>query len=586
MARTGLLFLACLAGAVPAVAQAPTSDRLAFNPDAFTTVRITIDGQPVAVRRYRVVYVAKPVAIDTAATPRFGPPGGGPGGVDGGGIGPGAPTSNATAPANGIGPMGAASDPYAYQTMYIYVPAATFRDGRAAIILQVNNGGWMASPARDIVQEGGTFSSTSDTDNTGAALKAGYVVVSAGTRGRGIRAIGGDWAGKSPAAIVDAKAAVRYLRYNDKAMPGSAQRIVITGTSGGGGLSAAVSASGNSPDYLPYLAAIGAAGVDANGRSSVRDDVFATIAYCPINDLGNADAAYEWQFGPVRTAANSSNGGYTPAAQAASAALAASYPSVLAGLRLRREDGSAVTTDTLQQAVLGYVKASVEAAIARGERVPALGEDFMVARRGRPGAPPATPARIRNQWLTVEGGQVRSIDYAKYLSFVAEVQPLKGVPAFDATANTGATGVVGENTLFGSAKNPYANFTAYGWNNNEVRGDGSGRDDTGLDWAAYIAGPGAGLGRQLRLASPIPYLNSGTSVAPYWYVRHGLVDRDIAFASQATLVQAVRNAPKVKDVNFKLAWMQGHAGNYDVREAYGWLADTLRKAGRPTPSGR
>ncbi|CAM5303142.1 Tannase OS=Streptomyces fumanus OX=67302 GN=tanL PE=4 SV=1 [Streptomyces fumanus] len=38
------------------------------------------------------------------------------------------------------------------------------------------------------------------------------------------------------AAVTDAQAAVRYLRLNDAAMPGSAERIVVNGTSGGGAL--------------------------------------------------------------------------------------------------------------------------------------------------------------------------------------------------------------------------------------------------------------------------------------------------------------------------------------------------------------
>ncbi len=37
----------------------------------------------------------------------------------------------------------------------------------------------------------------------------------------------------------------------------------------------------------------------------------------------------------------------------------------------------------------------------------------------------------------------------------------------------------------------------------------------------------------------------------------------------------------MKDANFKLAWMRPHSGNYDVQEAYAWLASVLAKAGRP-----
>ncbi len=576
MNKAGWLPFALLIGAAaPALAQ-PAK----FDPAKFTTVQITVDGQPMTVRRYAAVYVGKPIEAELTRPPRLGGP---PGGAPGAGGPPAAPPGAPQA-----GPAGAAapSDPHAYQSLYVYVPEASLNDPSKAIVMQVGNAGWVASAAQDVVREGGTFSSTSNTDATGAALKAGYIVVNVGTRSRNLRAVGGDWAGKAPAVVVDAKAAIRYLRANDAVMPGSAERIVITGTSGGGGLSVAVSASGDSPDYYPYLAAIGAAGFDARGRSTLRDNVFATIAYCPINDLGNADLAYEWQYNAVRTTENTAPGRYTPAAQAASATLAARYPAFLDGLRLKREDGSALTALTLPSAIVALVRTSVEGAIARGDKIPALGEDFEITRRGPPGTPAAT-VKVKNTWLTVEGGQVRNIDYPAYLAFVAGNQALKTVPAFDATASTGATTVAGENTLFGSAKADYINFTPYAWNNNTVRGDGSGPDDAGQDWNAYIAGPGAELARQIKLTSPLPYLRSATATAaPYWYVRHGLLDRDTSFATQATLNAAIKNDPSVKGVDFKIAWMQGHAGNYDVQEAYGWLARVLKDAGNPAAPAR
>ncbi|MBN9319481.1 MAG: hypothetical protein J0I28_07340 [Caulobacterales bacterium] len=600
--RTASTLAALLLTGSATHALAQAVDPLVFDAAKFTLVNITVDGQPMQVRRYQMVYVAKPVSIDvTKVASMGGPPGGAPpmgpgtngqatmGGGPGmgpppGGMPPGggAPTSNATAPPNGQGPMAQASDPKAWQTMYVYVPATSTADQAKAIVLQVNNGGWMASPARDILREGAALSATSNTDNTGAALKAGYIVVSAGTRSRGIRDLAGDWAGKAPAVVVDAKAAVRYLRKNDAVMPGSAERIVITGTSGGGGLSVAVSASGNSPDYLPYLAAVGAAGVDASGKSTIRDDVFATIAYCPINDLGHADTAYEWQYSAVRTAENTQAGRWTAANQAASKTLAAQYPAYLEGLKLKREDGSALTAATMPAAITAMVRDAAEAALARGDKLPNLGEDFEIARRGPPGAAPAGVNRIKNGWLALEGGHVKSIDYAAYLTFVAGNQTLKGVPSFDATASTGNQGVSGENTLFGSAKLEYSNFSAYPWDNNDKPGDGSGKDDTGLAFAAYTAGPGAELAKQIKLTSPIPYLTAkGSTVAPNWYVRHGTLDRDTSFAIQATLKSAIQNNPAVKDSNVKLAWGQGHAGNYDVQEAYAWLAGVLQKAGAP-----
>ncbi|HSI61164.1 MAG TPA: hypothetical protein VLA16_26640 [Ideonella sp.] len=53
---------------------------------------------------------------------------------------------------------------------------------------------------------------------------------------------------------------------------------------------------GHSAWFHRRLAAVGAAGIDGKGQSTLRDDVFAINAYCPITDLGNADIAYEWLY--------------------------------------------------------------------------------------------------------------------------------------------------------------------------------------------------------------------------------------------------------------------------------------------------
>ena len=126
--------------------------------------------------------------------------------------------------------------------------------------------------------------------NTDLALAAGYVVVSPGCRGRDNRR-DGTYYGKAPAAIVDLKAAVRYVRHNAGVIPGNVDWIVTTGVSAGGALSALLGASGNSRLYDPYLREIGAA--DAG------DAVFASADFCPIMDLDHADMAYEWMYGTV-----------------------------------------------------------------------------------------------------------------------------------------------------------------------------------------------------------------------------------------------------------------------------------------------
>ena len=547
-AAAALVCTACGGGGDSAPAATDTEDTaLRFDATRYTTVNVTLDGTAMAVRQYRIVYVAKPIkALLTQGNNTL-------------------------------------TDPYVYQTMIVSVPESKLSDQRTALYFAVNNSGWMASAVSTTVTEGRAFVSTTETDNIGAALKAGYVVINVGTRSRGIVGEDGRWMGKAPAPVVDAKAAIRYLRLNDALMPGSAERIVINGTSGGGGLTSAVAASGNSADYLPYLDEIGAAGISGTGAaaaSTIKDDVFAAVAYCPINNLGNADLGYEYEYNAVRTDSNTGALGgiaYTAGLQpAASTAIAAKFAAYVASLNLTAENGSALTAQGLRDTARAQVQAEVERAIARGTAVPQLGGNFVTTR-----------ATLVNDWLTLNGSgttaTVANIDYANFVRYVATNQALKTVVAFDAVgvtgnrnASTGVWNVSGETNLFGPADVRYMNFSEWSWNNNAALGDNTGTDDTGLSFAQYTALSSSLLAKQIKLINPIAYLNTtGADAAPYWYVRHGMVDRDTAFVMQTLLYQAIRNDASVREVSFKLPYLVPHSGNYDVQEAFAWIKAKL-----------
>lgn len=508
-----------------------------------TTVNLTVDGQAMKVTQYRIVYVAKPVKMaSTQAT-----------------LGGGTTTI---------------SDPYAYQTLIISIPEGKENDQKTAMYLQFNNGGWWASPVKTNINEGANLVSTNDTDNYGAALKAGYIVVDVGTRGRGIRSYDGTWAGKAPAVIVDAKAAIRYLRLNDTLLPGSAEKIIITGTSGGGGLISTVAASGNSPDYLSYLAEIGAAGVRGSGTSltsTVKDNVFAVVAYCPINNLANADLGYEWQYNASRNDSNTGNlngVSYSAGPQlTASKEIAEKFPMYLQTLNLKLPNGQQLTAENMPDQIKEQIKSEIERQLAKGTPVPNFGENFV-----------SSKATLVNDWLKHDGSKVTEIDYQKFLNYVAANQALKTVVAFDAVGVNGNTAISGETNLFGDSQNEYNNFTQWSWDHNSKTADGSGQDDTGLSWENYLNSNSSTanlLKDQLKMVNPIAYLNTTTDTAPYWYIRHGMLDRDTSFAMQMILYYAVNNDPKVKDTNFKLPYLTGHAGNYDVQEAFKWINEKL-----------
>nr|WP_315191526.1 subtype B tannase [uncultured Albidiferax sp.] len=514
---------------------------LKFDATAYTTVNVTLDGVALKLRQYRRVYVAKPIKMALTQQTY------------------GSTTTTTLA------------DPYVYQTMFISVAEDLVADQTKPVYVVVNNAGWMTSAVSTTITEAKAFVSTSDTDAIGAALKAGFVVVNLGTRSRGARAEDGRWAGKSPAPVVDTKAAIRYLRLNDSLLPGDTNRIILTGTSGGGGLTSAVAASGNSADFLPFLADIGAAGIQGTGStatSTLKDDVFAAVAYCPINNLGNADAGYEWEYNATRTDTNTGALGgvaYSAGPQpAASTAIAGTFAAYLNGLGLTREDGSALTATNMRDSTQAFLKKEIEAQLAKGTAVPALGANFTIG-----------GAAYLNDWLTVAGSTVASIDYPKYLAFVTKIRALKTVVAFDPVGVTGNPNISGESTLFGSDYYGYSNFTAWSWANNAVKGDGSGVDDTGLAWDAVLASSTSKLATQLKLINPIAYLNTTADTAPYWYVRHGMIDRDTAFAMQTLLYYAIKKDASVKEVDFKYPYLVPHSGNYDVQEAFTWIKAKL-----------
>jgi hypothetical protein len=538
-----LSMLALPAHAETAGAAAGTYDRLlGFDKSKFTTLTVTIDGQSVPVRWYKeVCYVAKPTLMAPTQTGLF-------------------------------GKTTIANPQCGYQSMNIFVPESAANDQRTAIYFAVNNAGWMASYVGASVTNGASYSST--TSNVGAALKAGYVYIDVGTRSRGVVAADGSYPGKSPAAVVDAKAAIRYLRLNDAVMPGSAERIVVNGTSGGGALSSIIGASGNSSDYLPYLDEVGAAGIGVRGaskHSTLRDDVLAINAYCPITDLGNADIAYEWLYNVVHTRATV---GSNPN-PSGSAELAAKFPAYEKSLHLYTASGAALTSDTMLDAIRQEVVKAAVKYMNSGGTIPALGGTFTVSG----GFPVPTTATYTNDWISVDNTAktVVSLDMQRYLAFVATQAKLKPAPAFDQGGLT-VTGGSAESTLFGTRNQVYSNFTAYSWDHNDVQNDGIGDDDTGLSFAKYTQMPGTVINDQVNLINPMRYIGTNADTAPYWYIRNGTRDRDTSFIISLNLSRALAADKHVADLNYSLAWNQPHAGNYDVPEAMAWIASVVKAA--------
>lgn len=346
-----LLTLMMLFSLLPMAALAndiPSADPLALPNAPSGVFEVTLNGENLSVDYYTVTYVANPIPAKR---------------------GEGAFSTD-------------------YHKMHIYVSEKATKD--SPIILMVKNSGWLPSAVEHRVEDGKEYVSESDTDVIGAALDAGYVIVSMGTRSRGLIDEDGNYVGHSPAVVTDAKAGIRYLRYNAELglLPaGDTDRIIITGTSGGGGLSAIVAASGNSPDYYPYLHEIGAAGITKNSdgsySSTINDDVFATVAYCPITDFDHADQAYEWTYYDTRVrlkdedeTGDADNLVYSDSVLKASKELKEAYPAYVDSLGLKLENGEDLSSENFKDAIIALLEKEIEEAyIERGGK-DALLEDI------------------------------------------------------------------------------------------------------------------------------------------------------------------------------------------------------------------
>ena len=465
------------------------------------------------------------------------------------------------------------------QMLSIYIPEAYLKGGSingftaetAPIFMPNGVGGYMPGTIVEPQEEsrhGGANAAL-------YALSNGYVVVSPAIRGRSLKAKNGYETGKAPALIVDYKAAVRFVRHNRKAgrIPaGDTEKIIASGTSAGGALSALLGATGNAKDYVPYLKEVGAV--------KERDDIFASMAYCPITNLENADMAYEWMFHDAnayyRKGTDGTGIAITPEQKEVSAELKANFSEYLDSLNLQDSLGNRLNLSPdgnglFREYIESLYLESAQDAIDTGEDV------------------------SKTPWLTVSDGTAVHMDFDKY---IATVKRLKGVPAFDAFDMT-----TGENNEFGTYDISNKHFTRYAlehsqfvtvpkpeeekelakekvrqynlafpvekWQLRKANLEEQMEKDK-LDLSQYMAD-----GQIIKMMNPIRYIgNPEVQTAPHWRIRHGALDRDTALAIPAILAVKLKN--NGKSVDFKVPWGYGHDGDYDLPELFAW-ADRISK---------
>jgi len=461
---------------------------------------------------------------------------------------------------------------YTQQNAPIFLPnmIGGYRPSKAAVLGEDPQNNFAPPPRIGQAEKGkakaegavhGDFPGASMRSNTVlVALSKGYVVALPGARGNSSQNTQGIYTGKAPAAIVDLKAAVRYLRYNDAKMAGDATKIISNGTSAGGALSALLGATGNDKAYESYLKELGAA--------EAQDDIFAVSSYCPITNLEHADMAYEWLFNIVQTyqsrrmmpmssgekndrmppmpmqggndrmsppegmppRGNHERTGQAEEAQsltpdqiALSNRLKALFPVYVNSLRLKKEDGSLLGLDeqgngTFKEYLQSFVIASAQKALENGKDVSSL------------------------SWISIKDGRIESMNFNQYVRYMGR---MKTPPAFDALDLSSP-----ENSEFGTNEISARHFSTFSKEN---------------DPAGGMAEPSL-----IALMNPMEHIGvQGVNTAKYWRIRHGSIDKDTSLAIPLILATKLQNSGL--NVDFAFAWDKGHSGDYDLEELFAWM---------------
>ena len=503
----------------------------------------------------------------------------------------------------------------------IYVPDGATAD--TPILYMVNNGSWFMDQYEKNTFLGATGSEYSTEDNIDSnigrsafcakALDEGYIVVCAGLRNR-------NEGEKSPVTVADAKAVIRYLRDNNI---GNTDRIFITGLSGGGALSVAIGSDGNSSDFYEDLYLMGAAGIEKSGDtyvSTINDDIFGVVAYCPITDLMNADGSYEYTYAGTRDSlydqgyrADTLDQTFALSLDTLrlSPTLAANWATYVNELPLVTETGAALTAkfdtnelqasgtlydgievllvDCLQDALTNefggdadkFMAALAERTVGSSdgsvtyEAVVSVDDERNEVRESAKGA------ALSLDWITIENGKITAFDMEGYNEYVALGQLLKPAVAF---TNKGLSFFAGlrynENNLIGGENEGYGYISQIVFEESDLYAENGGAY---ASWEEYWAANGAAITLQDRMVNSIAYLvdDEGTDAgdsAPYWWVRHGSLDRDTSFANQTLLYYALINDKSIETVDFAFAFGYGHCGNYDLDDAMEFMAESLADA--------
>lgn len=442
----------------------------------------------------------------------------------------------------------------------------------APVVIPINTPGYSSMAAlTDYSNEAATYT------------KEGFIYVSAGLRGRDSGA---------PAGVTDAKAAIRYLRYNNE-LVGSNNSVYVYGMSGGGAQSAILGASGDSELYTPYLKELGAV-------EGVSDAVDGVMAWCPVTNLDYANEAYEWNMGSARENLSDDS-------QKLSNSLATEFANYINKLNLKDGNGNILNLSESSSGIYqsgsyyDYIKSTIEDSLnkfikdttfpytpssSKGMRGRGTGGG---RNGGAPGGAPSnndssTPIEQRDNvkrnvassgltlsgtynsvedyiaalnknktWVTYDSN-TKKVSITSVADFVSQLKtPSKDLPAFDALDSSQA-----ENQLFGYNGNgahfdsTLANLLKDTDKYNSYKEDLEKTDSIGNK-----------VQTRVDMYNPMYYLTSyyqgykKSTVAKNWRIRTGINQGDTALSTEVNLALALKQYSDL-NVDFETVWGQGH----------------------------
>ncbi len=453
-----------------------------------------------------------------------------------------------------------------YQYMNIYIPAAYMDGGEVK--------GYTADTAPIIFENNcmGWNSSTPGNANS-AYLAEGFVHVSCGARSRNAE----NGSGKMPAPVVDQKAGVRWLRLNADVIPGDEEKIISLGSSGGGQMSSILGASGNMDEYYPYLYEIGAAGIEKKGNeyiSTINDNIFASMCYCPIVDLNNADLAYAWlRYDAGETGANTMFSGeirFSPFKLELQDDLAVAFAAYINELGIVNEAGETLSFDTnasgepdprsgsYYEQILANMSEALNAWIAgEGYTVNTSGEMYDNFN--------AYYESLENaeDWLVKNGdGSYTVTDLAGFLNGtgLARNKDIPGFDTFHATEEGNAFGLADEAGMHFSAnvaKVLEENYDAYaameGFADEDVDAyiEQAARED--IQTQAYLL-------NATHIMLAVAKGEEEADIARHWRTRNGTKDEHTSFSIAYNLAMSAKMAG-AESVDYALVWSMGHGSD-------------------------